>query len=401
MRMIKMWLLGISLLGAALPSLWADSWKRLLEVPDYEWHAGCFGTASGNLMGFWDRHGLPNCYTGPTGGGLAPLNTSGANFAIRAMWASQAGVDGRPANKPGHMDDYYVGYESTASDPYVTAGRAEHAQDCIGDFIGVNQKKWTNLNNECAGNIDGFSFVFWDTNGFRRTNFQPTNSAGEPIPDIPSGLRAWAQYRGYDAEVFSQVTDFNPHVPPGRGFTFANLKAEIDAGYPVLCFLQLYNEYSRHVGTMTNANPEIHGIMAYGYNDYPSETPPIQSVYFRSSWGDSGGGDPYFASWTNSVWLVGAGMPVRGVIGFHPRPKIRSAIRANGQVTISWDGPSSQLNDEIAGTTTTVHRYQLERATSLSTRDFVPVGAPTTDRIITVPETAGETVFYRVSLLPP
>jgi hypothetical protein len=309
------------------------------------------------------------------------------------MWASQAGVDGRPANKFGHMDDYYAGYESTASDPYVTAGRPEHAPDCIGDFIGLSQKKWTNLNNECAGNIDAFSFVYWDKKGFRRTNFQPQGADGQPIPDIPSGLRAWAQWRGYDADVFSQLTDFNPTRQGGQGFTFANLKAEIDAGYPVLLYLQNFTEYSRSVGGMTNANPEIHGMLAYGYSEYPSQG--VQWVYYRTSWGVG----EYSSAWTGDTWQ--AGMPVRGVIGFHPRPKIRSATRANGQVTFSWDGPSAQINDAIAGTTATVHRYQLERATSLSTRDFSPVGAPTTSRTITVPETEGENAFYRVSLLPP
>src|SRR5678816_1511032 len=97
-------------------------------LPDYSWYAGCFGTASGNLMGYWDRHGFPDFYTGPTGGGLAPLDTwSTANKGIRSMWASKAGVDGRPANQPGHIDDYWVSYpnednysyESTATDPYV------------------------------------------------------------------------------------------------------------------------------------------------------------------------------------------------------------------------------------------------------------------------------------------
>src|SRR5262249_47954131 len=124
------------------------------------WYYGCMGTASGNLMGYWDRHGFPDFYTGPANGGLAPLTTSGANAGIVSMWASMAGVDGRPADKPGHVDDYYISYESTAPDPYITAGRAEHAPDCIGDFMGLNQRKWTNMNSECSGNIDAFSFVF-------------------------------------------------------------------------------------------------------------------------------------------------------------------------------------------------------------------------------------------------
>ena len=43
---------------------WAAVNVMLTEVPDYSWQYGCFGTASGNLMGYWDRHGLPNLYTG-------------------------------------------------------------------------------------------------------------------------------------------------------------------------------------------------------------------------------------------------------------------------------------------------------------------------------------------------
>src|ERR1051325_11116601 len=106
----------------------------IVDVPDYSWFAGCFGTASGNLMGYWDRHGFPNFYTGPTGGGLAPLNNYGGNVGIESLWVSKAGFDGRPADQPGHADDYWLyldqvnySYESTVPDPYVTAGRAEHA----------------------------------------------------------------------------------------------------------------------------------------------------------------------------------------------------------------------------------------------------------------------------------
>ncbi|HVK57737.1 MAG TPA: hypothetical protein VM735_03075, partial [Candidatus Kapabacteria bacterium] len=42
-----------------IPAL-AEENIYLLQVPDYTWHAGCFGTASGNLMAFWDRNGLAN-----------------------------------------------------------------------------------------------------------------------------------------------------------------------------------------------------------------------------------------------------------------------------------------------------------------------------------------------------
>src|SRR5262245_30583441 len=82
----------------------AQRYVQLTGTPDYTWYAGCFGTATGNLMGYWDRHGMDDFYTGPTGGGVAPLDTAtAANKGVRSMWASKAGVDGRPLNQPGHI----------------------------------------------------------------------------------------------------------------------------------------------------------------------------------------------------------------------------------------------------------------------------------------------------------
>lgn len=168
----------------------ADEFVHIVDVPDYTWHAGCFGSASGNLMGFWDRNGFPNFYTGPTAGGVAPLNSYGDNIGIRALWTSRAGFDGRPDDKPGHAEDYWEildgSFESTAMDPYVTEGRAEHEADCIADFIGASQNKWADLNGECSGNIDGHAFNFWDRDGGRRVNFTPPDLAGKAVRDIQS-----------------------------------------------------------------------------------------------------------------------------------------------------------------------------------------------------------------------
>ena len=81
--------IAFAALALAHPTYAAENvW--LEDVPDYAWHAGCFGTASGNLIGYWDRHGLPNMYTGTAGGGLAPLTSS--DYSIHSLWASQQGV---------------------------------------------------------------------------------------------------------------------------------------------------------------------------------------------------------------------------------------------------------------------------------------------------------------------
>lgn len=367
----------------------------LTEVPDYTWDAGCFGTASGNLMGYWDRHGFPNFYTGPTGDGVAPLNSIGANVGIRSLWASRIGLDGRPETQFGHMDDYWVEYESTAPDPYVVVGREEHARDCIGDFIGLNQNKWRNLNQECDGNIDGFSFVFWDLEGGKRVNFIPSSNDGGVVPDIPSGLKEWTRFRGSEADVFSQLADFNPAVTSGQGFTFEDLRAEIDSGYPVLLFLQHFDQPSRELSGMPKGNPEIHGMLAHGY--YIADDGK-QFVRYKTSWGSSG--DNTMSLWDRIPWQ--AFLPVRGVIGYHPRPKITRVTPAEGAVTIEWEGPGSNVSNLVAGTTLPVHWYVLEKATLLNPGNFEAVTEPTTERSITVPDCCPERAgFFRIRLLPP
>jgi hypothetical protein len=400
--------LCLLLLGGAsvLPSLsLGDSYVQLTEVPDYTQFAGCSGTASGNLMGFWDRHGFPDFYTGPTGGGVAPLDTwTEAKKGIRSMWASRAGMDGRPANKPGHIDDYWVNYasdetysfRSTAPDPYVTAERPEHPPDSISDFTGLSQRKWRDLAGECDGNIDAFAFVFWDKTGERRYNYSFTNTTGEYIPDIQAGLKAWTRYRGHDADVFTQLTSFNRERTGTGGFTYADVKAEIDAGYPFLCSLQPTDEFWRYLAEpvpMERANPRLHTVLVYGYIDVP-ELGASQSVLIRTSWGL---GSQSIQPWAQADWVEL--FPVRGVIGYRPRPKIKSLTRADGNLTLTWDGPSAQIQDMLSGAPPRlVHGYQVEQSSDLI--EFRPVGETTTDRTLTLPNCCEGTTFFRIKVVP-
>ena len=86
---LSIWLVSAaSWMAAGLISISnADENVYLTGVPDYDWEFGCFGTATGNLMGYWDRHGLPDFYLGPTGGGLAPLDYALPSF-YPALFAS-------------------------------------------------------------------------------------------------------------------------------------------------------------------------------------------------------------------------------------------------------------------------------------------------------------------------
>lgn len=383
--------LSVSTATGAIESVYID------DVPDYEWDWGCFGTATGNLFGFWDRNGFPDFYTGPTGGGLAPLDSrrSTGHSGIRSLWASQAGVDGRPLTSPGHVDDYYVAYESVAEDPYVTARRPEHVADCTGDFIGLNQNKWTNLNNECRGNVDAYSFVFWDHTGARREarpGFEPSIPKGA---DIPSGLIDWSRHKGYDASSFCQLADFNPTVTGERGFTFADMKVEIDAGYPVLLFLQPNGENSRTLGGQGGVNPDIHGMLAFGYLVDDDGT---EYVRFRTSWAS---GDLIFSPWTAAPWTPTGilNFPLRGVIGYHPRPKVRTIFREETDLVIRWDGPSATIVDEVAGENREAHRYIVERADAPDATTWTPISEALKAREFRIPVTDADRGFYRVRLV--
>jgi len=387
--------LGFVAVGLALPGP-ADRARAaanvyILDVPDYNWYYACMGTAAGNLMGYWDRHGFPDFYTGRVNGGVAPLNTSGRNQDITSLWASKAGVDGRDPHNPGHVDDYYRDYESTDPDPYTAAGRPEHEPDCIGDFIGMDQFKWQNLCNECSGNIDGFCFVSWDASGARRVNYVLDPAQADPDVDVQTGLRAWAQWRGYDADVFTQLTDFNPNTPWGQGLTFADMQAEIDAGYPVLLFLQSYDQYSRTIGSAVNVNPEIHSMLAYGY--YINNG--VNSVRYRTSWAS---GNNSLSAWNSLNWQ--ADMPVRGVIGFHPTPKIRLCSLAQGALTLQWDGPASDVWDSTLQTSKRVHGYVVEMSATCSPADFQPVSAVILTNRFTITNCPSP-AFLRLKLVRP
>lgn len=387
--------LRLALAATAVPAAALDN-VYLTDVPDYEWHMGCFGTACGNLIGFWDRHGFANYYTGPTAGGVAPLTSFGPNSGIFSLWASQAGIDGRPASLPGHADDYYIDYESTTRDPYLTAGRPEHTPDCIGDFIGLNQWKWNDLAGECRGNIDGFSFNFFDHTGRRRGNFTPTNAAGAAIPDIQSGLRAFSASRGYPADSFSQLTDFNPDRTIGNeGFGFQDIKAEIDAGYPVLLFMQRFGSFSRSVGGLSAVNPEIHGMLAYGYLITDAGE---AFVRYRTSWAT---GDREFSPWTEASWTPEQSLflPVRGVIGFHPRPRLTEVRIADGTVHLRWAGPQATLHDDVTGVNRPAHQYVVERSSSPDGSPWEAVTEPRNALNADVPLCCDGPSFFRLRLV--
>ena len=123
----------------------------------------------------------------------------------------------------------------------------------------------------------------------------------------------------------------------------------------------------------------------------------MENFLIRTSWGS--GGLPYYEDFSNSPLGILPDYRIRGVIGFRPKPKIKRLHREAGNITLEWDGPSSQVQDMdmISGGITTPQRYQVERATTLDLGKFTAVGSATTARTLTIPD-VGQ-AFYRVTLV--
>ncbi|MBM4445614.1 MAG: hypothetical protein FJ020_10025, partial [Chloroflexi bacterium] len=233
--------------------------KALSEVPAFDWSYGCSATSAAMLFGYYDRSGYGNMYAGPAGGGVCPLDNSiwgdtrypSITCHECPLSATCLGVDNRTS--AGHVDDYWIDYNSRSDDPFITAGWAEHIQgDCTGDFMGTNQSR--------LGNRDGATTFYYYTSGDPLHDYQPSDPERR---DGGHGMRLFAESRGYAVAV-----NFNQYIRgqgsnPSKGFTFSNFVEEIDAGRPVL--IQL----------------EGHTVLGFGYSTSGNQ------IYIRDTWDHS------------------------------------------------------------------------------------------------------------------
>jgi hypothetical protein len=226
----------------------------LSEVPAFDWSYGCSATSAAMLFGYYDRTGYREMYTGPTNGGVCPLDNSiwgpgiGGSDAECPLSATHNGIDGRTTR--GHVDDYWIAYGSTAQDPWITNGWVEHTHgDCAGDFMGTNQSSF--------GNEDGSTIFGYYTDGSAWVNPDLTPYG---LRDGCHGMKLFAESRGYSVAI-----NFNQYIYGYQGntlgFTFDDYMAEIDAGRPVLIHV---------VG---------HTMLGFGY-DVSGNT-----VYLHDTWG--------------------------------------------------------------------------------------------------------------------
>jgi hypothetical protein len=230
-----------------------------LTVPAFTWVFGCSAVSAAMIAGYYDHNELSNIYTGPTDGGLIPLvedsswgtwtDSVGDTYPNNPLVASHKGVDGRGEDVLGSIDDYWVSYLSNASDPYITVGWTQHIWgDAIGDYMKTSQTFY--------GNVDG-STSFYVNNSATPLSCAAMESSGIADEDGTYGRKLFYEARGYAVtDCYTQMTDNKRR----GGFSFAQYKAEIDAGRPVLLNLQ------------------GHSVAGVGYDD------STNTVYIHDTW---------------------------------------------------------------------------------------------------------------------
>ena len=261
-----------------------------LTVPAYNWVFGCSAVSGAMIAAYYDRNGYPNIYTGPTNGGVMPLDNSGwptwsdgsTTYPNLPLAASRNGVDGRAVR--GSIDDYWVIYNSSASDPYITNGWTQHSwKDAIGDYMKTSQSAYSN--------VDGSTtFYNYTSGGSQLTCSQMVSYAIQNL-DGTYGRKLFYEARGYTVtDCYNQRTDNN-----GGGFTFANYQAEIDAGRPVML------------------NLAGHTVVGVGY-DRSSNT-----VYLHDTWDYNN----HTMTWGGSY----SGMALQSVsiVNLSPAPKVATS----------------------------------------------------------------------------
>lgn len=227
---------------------------HILTTPAFNWVFGCSAVSGAMIAGYYDRVGWPNIYTGPTNGGIIPLDNSSwptwsdgyTSYPSCPLIASKNGVDGRTTF--GSIDNYWVSYNSNASDPYITNGWVQHSWgSAIGDYMKTSQSAFNNT--------DGSTAFYHYTD--LAVPLTCAVMASYSLPDGTLGRKLFYEARGYVVtDCYNQKTD---NIITG-GFSFSQFKAEIDAGRPVML------------------NLAGHTIVGVGYDDSSN------LVYLHDTW---------------------------------------------------------------------------------------------------------------------
>jgi len=352
---------------------------KTLTVPAFNWVFGCSSVSAAMIAGYYDRNGYSNIYTGPTNGGVMPLNNSSwsswsdgyTTYPNLPLAASHQGVDGRVGR--GSIDDYWVQYDSPANDPYIANGWAQHTWgDAIGDYMKTSQSGYSNTD----GSTKFYNFT-------KSADPLTCSFMADPRVNISSrdgtyGRKLFYEARGYTVtDCYNQSTD---NIIAG-GFSFAQFKAEIDAGRPVLL------------------NLAGHSIVGVGYNDLN------QTVYIHDTWDYQN----HVMTWGSSY--LGMQLLSVSIVNLAPVSPTMTDLTINGPSTLnerstalyiataSWsDGSTSIVTpDWIEDSSyTTMSSNGVLTASSVPHDQTVTVMASYTNGEVTLTDTYSVTVLNTV-----
>lgn len=300
-----------------------------LTTPAFNWVFGCSSVSGAMIAGYYDRNGYPNMYTGPTNGGVMPLDNSswptwtdtvGKSYPNLPLAASHNGVDGRTTR--GSIDDYWISYGSSAQDPYITGAWTQHVwSDAIGDYMKTSQSAYSNTDGSTT-------FWTWTSSPDRLTCDDMVDN--NITRDGTYGRKLFYEARGYTVtDCYNQKTDNN-----GGGFAFANYKAEIDAGHPVML------------------NVEGHTMVGVGYDE------STNTVYLHDTWDYDTHSMPWGGSYSGmallSVSIVNL-QPVASTGSLRVTLLPAAAVTAGAQWRVdggSWQASAATVSGLSVGTHT-------------------------------------------------
>ncbi len=341
----------------------------IANFPSYSWVFGCSAVSGAMIAGYYDRNGFPDMYTGPTNSGVMPLtdtswstwtDINSDTYPNNPLVASKNGVDGRTSR--GSIDNYWVQYNSSAADPFITYGWPEHTwSTAIGDFMKTSQSTYHGS--------DGSTWFFnYGNNSQLTCNAMESAYYGDwsmfiNEVDGTYGRKEFYEARGYTVtDCYNQKTD-NKYT---GGFSLNDFKAEIDAGHPVLI------------------NLEGHSMVGYGYID------GTNTIYIRDTW-DNDPSTHYTMTWGGSY----SGMVLDSVSIVHftnsaSPPSAPTGVSATydtyySRIQVSWTAS--------AGATS----YQVYRHTSDNSAGASQLpGSPTSSPFDDTSATPGMDYYYWV-----
>ncbi|HTX67816.1 MAG TPA: hypothetical protein VMH50_01535 [Thermoleophilia bacterium] len=221
------------------------------DVPAYLWHDGCAPTSLGMVLGYYDSHGFPDLIPGDG-------TSQTANAAVNQAIASHGS-----ASDPENWEDYALPQDTAdeiLQDRSELPGGDEHASDSVADFM---QTSWS---------VDGLPY-----------GWSYLEMVGPAYQDYVALV---------DPSVTATSTDYWYDASWGSSMTFAVLQAEIDAGRPMVFYVDCTGDGVCDHAVAAIGYRETSGYPEYAYWDTWDRT--VQWSRFRGvsssyKWGVCGG----------------------------------------------------------------------------------------------------------------